>query len=596
LVPTLCVLAAWAVLAPAFLGIGSIWLAFGEHARPPAALRFWLGIAATIAFLQIWHFFHAVDGHATAVVTAIGILGLLVLRRTPGAWPLSRAGTLVWAVGVLWIANRSTGPCEQFDSLLYHLHATEWIRAYPVVPGLGNLNDRLTFNNSSFLLAALLEPGPLRGHSSHLLNGLLVSAFWSLIVSSADKAVRGVRLTAADAFPFVLLYPLTNETTYFTISSLGSDVPSYLLMFLTVWCLLKSTNEDEGRGWGLAAMVFAVCSVCVKLTSLPFAMLTYALVGYRWLQRQPPVRLRHWAAAALIGAVWLAPWMARGIVQSGYPLFPVPVLRMPVDWAVPVEVARAERRNAETMSKTSDARTEFGYRPVDEDWLKGWLQRQVRSAKAGFVVPLVLFGSMLVVVAVQRSIRRPHAEVLALCLLAIGMWFAAAPHMRYGAGILWTTAALVTAVALSSAPLRWQSVAVVAWPLFAAGTLVLPLYMRGGLVARADEPMRGILIPRPAGTLFHLPARKVELQTFRTTSGLEVQVPVQGVPGGWRIVVLSDDLVMGYPQRNSITWPGPLLRTSFPNPGLRLRDPASLASGFMTERGTATPDSLKTLR
>jgi hypothetical protein len=95
------------------------------------------------------------------------VIGLAMNARSVGAvlaGGLFRVGNrvpiLVFVLFVLWAANRCAGPLTLYDSGMYHAPTVEWFKAYPVVPGLGNLHGRLAFNPSGLLFAAMLDRGP----------------------------------------------------------------------------------------------------------------------------------------------------------------------------------------------------------------------------------------------------------------------------------------------------------------------------------------------------------------------------------------------------------------------------------------------------
>jgi hypothetical protein len=592
-VATLVVLAWWAVLAPAFVGLGS--LVVGRHFGP--GVRLFIGLALAVAFLQVWHFFHAVDTLATGVVLAMGSGGLaLAAKRGWLSRPLvSLPGAMVWAAGILWLANRSTGPCQMFDSLIYQLHHVEWIRTLPIVPGLGNLNDRLGFNNSSFLLAALMEPSRLAGHGSHFLNGLLVAGVWSLLVKCLDELIGGRRLTLADAFLLVLSYPLLNDASHYRISSLGADSPAFVFMALGAWALLRQSAATGDGRWPFVALLMAAAAACIKITAAPFSALLFGLVFLRWLRSADGARLRHYCAATAIGVLFIVPWMGRGIVESGYPFYPMPVLRADVDWAVPIEMAKMTQVNNERAARTFNFRLEFGREPEPDTWFRGWLLRQWRYGKADLVVPAVLLLIGVPLAASRRALSRLTRDVLTAVGIGVVVWFIVGPQPRYGSGLIWIGAAVVVGGLLSVSSMRQQRLAAVGWIGFGMATLLGPLLFRAGLVGSQQAPMAGLIIPAAERGLFHQPVRTSVMQRFRTGSGLELDVPIQG-EGGWRLAVISDSMVIGQPLINNACFPGPLLRTPFPDPALTLRDPRSIAGGFRRVPAPGQSALLESLR
>ena len=152
----------WLVLATVLRGLGHlVRLALGKAASRTGDwhAEAWMGWAASIVFLQIWHMFLPVDRRALTVVCAAGITGYAVLavvgRRVPARNPGPRpVWMLILALTAFWLANHSVRQPAIRDSGLYHLNAVRWAAEYPVVPGLGNLHGRLAFNNSFFLFSS----------------------------------------------------------------------------------------------------------------------------------------------------------------------------------------------------------------------------------------------------------------------------------------------------------------------------------------------------------------------------------------------------------------------------------------------------------
>jgi hypothetical protein len=537
-------------------------------------------VAVVIASLHAWHFFHAVDGHATLAFALAGLAGLVLRRWLRPTWPFGPAATALWILGVVWLANRSTGPCDQFDSLIYHLHATEWTHAYPVVPGLGNLHTRLGLNNSSFLLAALLEPGPLNGQSPHLLNGFIVAALWTQLVHCLSRLARREPIHADDAFLVVVAYPLLNDASHYRISSLGTDLPSYAFIFVSIWSFLVSLRVPDSARWQLAAATFALISVCMKITAVPFAALLIAAIVVRWVKAERPLLLRRGAQLTIIACAILGPWMIRGIVLTGHPIYPLPLFKTAFEWTVPEEISQSTRDYSRDFARTDGYLTEFHTEPVPAQWLRAWILRQIRFAKADTVVPAAVFLISAVGLALNRGRSRCELDLILSLVAAVVVWFVHAPLVRFGMGVLWSAAAATAAFVMASSSLQRQRLMTGFWLVFACATLMLPLVRRGGVVASVSEPTIGLLVPAAHLSLFHQPRRRAAMQTFHTASGLAVEVPRQGT-GGWHIVVMSPVLAIGQPLVNASCWTGNLVRTPYPNPGLALRNPMSLADGFV---------------
>lgn len=279
-------------------------------------------------------------------------------------------------------------------------------------------------------------------------------------------------------------------------------------------------------------------------------------------------RRRGALAAALVAVVGFAPWCARNVVLSGYPLYPSPAVSAPVEWRVPpdrvealVVVVRAWARE-----RVTEGRAE---RLASWRWLPGWRARQFLEGWPLVDLPVVL-GAIGAVVVVAR--RRRTGQTLAdptwlvgvAALLGGTFWFVMAPDVRVLGPALWLLPATVAALLAREGPApRAGRARVAAWWLL----------LLAGLTASSGVPrwwMAGLpvvwlvrLLPVPAGGLPPLPPTP-PLRAVALGDGSTVWV-AEG----------PDDRV----------WDAPLPTGLGTPPGLRRRSLAELGAGFRVEEG-----------
>ena len=155
-------------------------------------------------------------------------------------------------------------------------------------------------------------------------------------------------------------------------------------MFVTVaaWRLLSlATIPAESKGgllrWNLLVIaVLATAAVTVKTTviffagaaAVPLVVCLYRLNSQ--YQSSPFV-----AAAKQLGfmAIWFAvlfvPWVIRGYVLSGYPLFPSTIGGVAFDWQVPPESVKATR---DGITVWAGSRSAQSYKP-GLGWIPDWV-------------------------------------------------------------------------------------------------------------------------------------------------------------------------------------------------------------------------------
>ncbi len=586
----------WAILALAFCGIGLIYRrSFTTHGLDAQELltSFWTGFASVLFLLQLWHLVLPVNAGAIALVVSLGAAGLLRERGALRAWigsrPWSgeRVGLLLAFALLAWAANRSIGPIAHYDSGMYHIPVLEWSKAHAIVPGLANLHGRLAFNSSSLLYAAMVDHGPWSGRSFHITNSLLLVMFGvqSLLAWTRLLSQRGARPQSADVLDAVLFIPVLAVLVGGEISSLETDVPVALMLLLAASRIHRSladrTDADALRRSHFAAVALLLgATVCVKLSSVVLAGALF--VAALWVYWPALTRAR----VAMTGAV-LTPvamglvWMARGVVLSGYPVYPATLFGFAVPWRVSAEQASAEA-NWIRMSghELNHNRIVAGY-----DWLVPWAKEISSDIRFAFLVPVPLIAALIVgLIALLRWRRRPESArsepsawvLLIPVVIGATFWFFASPHPRFGMGPMWLGAALTSALwfrTLADDDIgRRRQMRRVGFSLAAlslAGVLALATLTKGGTTGRRAGGAKAIggLVFLPGPDFGFHPMPKPVLVSYTTASGLRLAVP----------------------KDNNLCWRGPLLCTPHPAPNLRLRNPANVADGFVADDGLWLP-------
>jgi len=565
LISTLEVFLTWAVIALALIGIGSIVLTL--FSKDYSLINnFWIGLAISVAVLEIWNLVLPITASVTIFLFGAGLLGLALnrsaLRNTlRSTWQSSRWLLLLGIAFALLLALRSCGPCEYYDTGLYGAPAIRWIQTYPAVPGLANLHGRFGLNSSSFLCIAALGQGPWKDLGFHLFTGFLLAALWATLLPSCARCVRGIAASPVDWFHSILAVPAFFWTTRSRIVGTQTDEPAAIVALIAAGILFADLCQNDGEDHSnsrpprlvLAATLFSL-AVAFKLSAVVFAMLGWCLVFRRIWQTStlPHKRRSHLVAAVLFSTVLLLPWVARSIILSGYPFFPSAILGVPVDWKLPLSVAKFYSIDVQSWGRNPDA-------PIGETrglhWLGDWLNHTLPNRSA-FQVPLAISLAGLAIAFRLRFRGKPRPACPWLSLLipslaGILFWFAASPDLRFAQFAFWTTAATLGTWGIVSLDLqrgRSHTRLVLA---------ALFLSLTWSLISFGwKEPiqaLRGVQQPPP------LP--KADLVVRHTLSGLDVYVPAKG----------------------NQCWDAPLPCTPYFDESLRLRNASSLRWGFTSE-------------
>ena len=563
LLGTLAVVIAWVIIAVVISGVGYATrrlLLFGRTGVAPAPLQpadFWIGLAALTAYLLFFALLWPVSQWSWLLPLVAGgagaVIGFGSLRSARP--PIPSAGLIVLLLaGVFLTANASLGPKLSYDLGLYQFGAIDYAARFGTVPGLGNLHDLLGSANSHLVFAAFLDHGPFSTFGYRLANGLLVSALFVELAWRLDGWFRRGSPPSFTIRVAALLVPATFVAAVgaggVRVAAPNLDLAAFVLVAVGV--LYLSSCVEVGTT-SVAAMACASSLALASSTRpLYWPLTATAVVILMWKQRSAEAgRLPLTALVIPIGL--LAGWLIRQSVLSGYPLFPLTTVRLPVDWRMPKEDADSMRQWVKSWAREP-------VRPPDEvlgswRWLGPWLRARTHD-------PDLLAPLLLLVAAVpglwlaspedarrRRQWRWPLLSVLLPVLATLALWFSTAPDPRFVLAPLWLTSIALVAWGLPS--LR-RGGRLRTW--ISAGCVITALLLGiGGAAAKARY--RPVIRDR-GGPLGAAPVPTPALDSFRTRSGLSLERPAEG----------------------DQCWRAPLC-TPYPNAGLRLRG-ASLGDGF----------------
>jgi hypothetical protein len=276
---TLEVFFTWVVVAIILIGLGSLLLSrFTNDFFATDA--FWMGLAVSVAVLEIWNLILPITASTTLILSCAGILGLALnssslLTSWRVAWQSSRWLFLLGTAFTLLLALRSCGPCEYSDTGLYGAPAIRWLQTYPAVPGLANLHGRFGYNSSVFLCIAALGQGIWRDLGFHLFTGFLISALWASLLPAFARIVGKSSTSPADWFHCILAVPAFFWTTRSRIVGTQTDEPAAIVALIAAGIFFEHlcwTDGEDQRNPGLsrllvAAALFAL-AVAFKLSTI----------------------------------------------------------------------------------------------------------------------------------------------------------------------------------------------------------------------------------------------------------------------------------------------------------------------------------------
>lgn len=568
------VLLTWLLLFLLFSGLG---IAVLKTMGQPLASgwiwldSFWLGWALALGLMQFWHLLLPVND-GLLLLLAIGAAPLLIWQGRSFGATLSRLTRkkpflLIFALLALWMANRALGMPIAFDTGYRDIQIVYWLDAYPIVPGLGNLFSSFAFNHSVYLYDALLDTSIWSGRSYHIATGLLLLVYLAYALgaalqvyrSRAAEELRWSRLFASLTIPFILFQTVRGSgVTHFL-----TDTVVDLIGFLTLICLLDflqywrvDSKSDDYLAHRLAIIVLT--GLTVKQSYVVFGLATASLSALIWIRRgglgAGPRRVRRTLLPiVLLALALLLPWVARGVITSGYVAFPQSIGRFELDWTIPAE--EIANRQLKLATNTRIREGDPAIVLASWAWLGPWLRDFIRNVFPTLLPTCVSAISLaLYIIGIRKQRREWQARALSWpallpLMIMLGFWFVTAPEEKYVRYVFWGFAALSTTMAA----LTWHWVA---WRRRVWAVLALVLICLAYvifLIIRHDE----ILIPAGPHDGFH----------------------AHYLPQYDRIET-ADGLVLHVPSNMNQCWHIPLPCTPYLHSALSARVPGELRHGF----------------
>jgi hypothetical protein len=572
----LCILLTWLLCAAVCIGNGFLLLR-GLRFTCSITEALWTGLALITAILQLYHFFRPIDLAAVFLLLGLGLAGWLwnyavrIPNASAGRTSLLQdsreskksrlAALLLYVPATAVIAFRCAALGEHYDTGLYGAQAVRWFITYPLVPGLGNLIAQLGFNSSVFLWIAALDQGPWRDLAHHLFDGFLIAALFASIIRAALRIFSGESRSPIDWFFTLLFVPATIWATTSKIVGTNTDLPTSIVCVIAAALLFRALEEESTRAGTsdsnaknmVIAMALFSLAVTFKISSVVFALLGWMVAFLKlWsVSRTAASGKRQLVWAVILSAAIVLPWIGRGLVLTGYPLFPSTVLSIPVDWKVPASETKMQADFAKSFARVPEITSEYAH---GWTWLQPWFRELVRE-REGFLIPLffAVLGCAAEILRMTRRNQSSRPQWLWLLVPSLGgltFWLLEAPAIRFGEPAMWTAGATLGTFAAVHFLNHRGRVGIVL-----AGIVLLTAWAAHPRLFWSSyfRPSVGVR------TFLRLPEAK--LKQHQTISGLTMNVPVE----------------------TNQCWDAPLPCSFYFRDTLHLRQSGKLERGFASE-------------
>ena len=313
---------------------------------------------------------------------------------------------------LLATAHATFGAPNQWDAGLYHLNAIQYASEYRVIPGLANLHDRFGVTNSQHLLTALLS------NTGWGLDAFRLQVGFFVFLLSADISLRlpGCPQTTPSTGALILLLgslgllPFLLGNPDELITSPSPDSVAVILTLVGAAYLADGLTTRRSE-WAATGLLVLAAAASARMQLRAFAVIAL-IVAFVYFQRTKATRNKqknHEAtnhrpraltllAATASGGLLIAT-QTRDAIQTGWLLFPLDLLPLPVDW-------KAFDPAASRTWIVSWARTP-GSSPEEVlgnySWVGGWVARSLADWGIGLALGLLALAATIALIS--RGLR-----------------------------------------------------------------------------------------------------------------------------------------------------------------------------------------------
>lgn len=347
-----------------------------------------------------------------------------------------RIGLVIIIIIIVFVLATISGIITWGDTGLYHTQAIQWIRKYPVVPGLGNIHGRFAFNSMFFVVSALFT-FEFRESVIYPLNSLCYIILILKLLQLYILASEGKSTWKMTFYGLLILYSLLMLAPM--LNSPSPDVICSILIIFVFTYLFEYVLERKE----ISDRLFLLISVAV-FACAGFKISSVLLSGLLLFFLTEGKLMRRVLLSVFVGIIILTPFIIRNYYLSGYALYPYPAIDLfNVDWKIPCSESLSMKEEIEGWAKMSKA---IPYPEVLRanltEWIKPWFLNMNFNNKV-----LITINSLSVFTFLLMLFRRNYilAGIQMLIFANIAFWLVTAPDPRFLYGFLFIGMALTFA-------------------------------------------------------------------------------------------------------------------------------------------------------
>ncbi len=395
-----------------------------------------LGLIFVSVIGTLFNFFIPLNQSFSIVILFLGLFLFYIYRKN--FITLNKKMLLTLVMLSIFCGLFSLMNLTNYDTGLYHLPTINWITRSALPFGLANLHDRFGFNSSWFVAASIIYP--LRSITKSpffIINALVYFFYGTLIFLPLLKMQNEPRLKFSSLFILATFFPWLFTLNSFFTSSPSPDTPIIILLFFTTFLVIRyfeNKKEDDL----LIALLFSFFAFTIKLSAF-FCFFEVFLLTLFICKKTNRLKC---GIILLILLIIGIPYLAKGVILSGYIAFPSTVGHFNSQWSVAPESATNTANWIKSWARIPGVDWHIVLK--NRNWPAYWLQRNSTFLRSYCIsialsVLLVLFSFVLK----KNKETLGFLVVVSLSFFGCLFWFFSAPELRFGYGYLFSFSSLL---------------------------------------------------------------------------------------------------------------------------------------------------------
>jgi hypothetical protein len=299
-----------------------------------------------------------------------------------------------------------------------------------------------------------------------------------------------------------------------TAPGLYFDNPPHTLnaiVLLEIYRLIHNPTKNADKSSTYIMMLSSLSFLIKPITalSLIFCFMTTSYILLKYHKRNILTWIKVYMPALLAGCTWVA----RNIILSGYPLYPLPVLALNLDWAMTAQHVQNNFNDIIAWARMPGPYYLESLKHGFVFWFKPWLASKLKYVGFWLFITLpFVFSLFLWVKTLINCCSKEKILFFMWSFLSILYWFLSSPDFRFAFGFFATFFALsiLFYIPLNSAPpLTW---------LFSSSKIRLASLIICGVIILLDI---GLNMIRPMHSLIYIgtiPSLSVKEYIIRSAS------------------------------------------------------------------------------